>query len=63
MKGFWRFSTLIPKLYALHELFPFKTGKMVIFHAKLNENNTYFPHNLFEKSILQFDVLSIALDR
>jgi hypothetical protein len=39
---------LIIKLYALQELFPFKAGKTVPFHANLKENIIYFPHFLSE---------------
>jgi hypothetical protein len=36
------------KLYALKELFPFKTGKLVPLHANFNENNipVYYSHLL-----------------
>jgi len=42
------FWTMILKLYVLQELFPFKEGKMVPFHATFNENNIYLPYNLFK---------------
>jgi hypothetical protein len=34
----------------LHELFPFKAGQMVPFHAKFNEN--MFSHNLLKMLML-----------
>ena len=42
------FLILIIKLYALQELFPFKAGKTVPFHANLKENIIYFPNFLSE---------------
>jgi hypothetical protein len=38
----------------LLELLPFKTGKRVPFHEKVNENNIYISNNLFKILIIKY---------